>query len=109
MLWIPGKPVPWQRTRGGRSTEPRYGAWKTAAAWEMRSQWSGPPLNESVGITLSVTDSGIEVLLYESHLERPKGVRGDLDNYVKGVLDAAQGVVIEDDRQIREVGARFRR
>lgn len=108
-LWIPGKPVPWQRTRGNRSTEPRYGAWKEAAGWEMRSQWREAPLTEAVAISISVADSGIEVIFSESHLDRPRGVKGDLDNYVKAILDAAQGVVIQDDRQVRELGARFRR
>jgi Holliday junction resolvase RusA-like endonuclease len=34
------------------------------------------------------------------------GSRGDLDNYVKALLDAANGIVWMDDRQIDQLSAR---
>jgi len=40
--------------------------------------------------------------------QSPKKLRGDLDNYVKCVLDALQGVAFKNDRQIDKLTA-FRR
>ena len=43
----------------------------------------------------------------EARYVRPKGIRGDLDNYVKAVLDAGNGVLWEDDRLVVQILARF--
>jgi hypothetical protein len=38
-------------------------------------------------------------------LQFPQGVRGDLDNLVKAVVDALQNLVYLNDRQVRELHA----
>jgi Holliday junction resolvase RusA-like endonuclease len=47
------------------------------------------------------------------NLQRPKStkrkhpsVRPDLDNYIKSILDAVQGVLFEDDGQVVQMSAR---
>lgn len=103
-IWLPGRPVPWQRTRQGRVLEPRYRAWKEEAQWGMAASrpFAGP-----VSMEVTVTADGIEVVTQETTRSRVKYVRGDLDNYIKAVADAAQGFLFENDRQVTEVEARF--
>lgn len=101
---IPGRPVPFQRARsqgGQRYNDPRYADWKDRAGWLMKAarvRFDGP-----VAVTVEVTAGGLGVAFSEADRVRPKGVRGDLDNYLKAVLDAANRIVYEDDRQV--VGA----
>ena len=39
---------------------------------------------------------------------RPKGIRGDLDNYVKAIVDSLQGPAFFDDKQVVDLAARFK-
>lgn len=107
--WIPGKPVPWQRTRNGRRTDERYGAWKDLAAGVMlQARMPDGKLEGPVAARATVKPGGIAVVFYNvDYLERPRGLRGDLDNYVKGVLDAANGVMYGDDAQVSLIAAEF--
>ena len=112
---IPGKPVPYQRTRGSgkqRYSEPRYAAWREKASWALKlKRGRSAPIKGAVSVTLLIYEDGIEGVIHPMmtgpSMARPKGVRGDLDNYVKAVLDSANGIAFDDDRQCAEVYACF--
>lgn len=89
---VPGRPVPKGRPRVGRGRG--YTPARTRAAedvvrlWARRS-WVGPP----TALPLAVT---VVVWLMPGRL-------GDVDNFAKLVLDAMQGTVMVDDRQVRRL------
>ena len=109
MRVILGKPVPFARpgqtATGKRYTPARYREWKTAAAWQMKGERH---YDRPVRIRIVVRNNRIEYEFAETEQTRPKGLRGDLDNYTKAVLDAAQDAgVIEDDRQVVSIEVMF--
>lgn len=109
MRVILGKPVPFTRpgqtSAGKRFTPERYRLWKDAAAWQMKGQHLG---DKPVRVLIHVYSNRIEYDFAVTEPTRPRGIRGDLDNYVKAVLDAAQDSgVIADDRQVVSIEAIF--
>jgi len=119
VTWL-GKPVPWKRTSGSgkrRYTEPAYRAWKDSFGWAAKAAHEGNPWNESCAVAIQVASDGVKAvfvllstetgLVLSPIVERPKGVRGDIDNYVKAVMDSVQKIVITDDRLIVAVYASF--
>lgn len=112
---VPGEPVPQGRprftTRGGfpRAYDPpKSRAWKAAA----RAIFE----NEMKANKLKVLEGPLEVFvtatfkkpkkkkrptyLHETETTLLHDGRGDIDNIVKAVLDAAKGVVMVDDKQV---------
>ena len=92
---VPGRCIPCPRPRavkGGRAYYPkRYTDWLLEAKTEAyracgRIVWDGP-------VRLSVWFSGARA-------------NADIDNLLKSVLDAIQGVIIVDDKQVQMVEAR---
>lgn len=92
-FFVPGSAVPKQsfrvdarrRVRGYRSA--RVTAWQQTVAWHAREAMRGdPPLSGAVRMRL-------EFVL-------PSRRRVDLDNLSKAVLDALNGIVWHDDRQV---------
>ncbi len=119
VLWL-GKPVPWKRTLGSgnrRYTDPKYRAWKDDFGWCAKAAHAGPPWDTPTVVRIEIAPDGVRALFRplcdESKFgavriaERPKGVRGDLDNYVKAVNDSVQGIVVGDDRLIVCIVAAF--
>lgn len=51
-----------------------------------------------VKVYLSDTEVGLEITQRDEHTQ--KKLRGDIDNYLKTILDALNGVAYIDDRQI---------
>ena len=97
---LEGKPTPYVRmTQRGKFVKPaakRYLNSKAALAWQMRQQMGGRALfgREPLGVVITFG------------YERGADHRRDLDNEVKAVLDAANGVVWEDDRWVDVIHAR---
>ena len=91
---IPGKPVPAARprvTKHGTYNEQRYKDWLAVAKTYARQEWLGlPPMLGKVEVTAVFT-----------------GAHGsaDLDNLIKGLLDALQGIIIVNDRQVSHLEA----
>lgn len=98
-LHIAGKPVPYVRmTQRGKFVDPaakRYLASKEAIALQLRSQMRG---REPFG------REPLVVALWFHYVDGADH-RRDLDNEIKAVLDAANGIVYEDDRWIDVVQA----
>jgi Holliday junction resolvase RusA-like endonuclease len=85
-------PRPAPRPRFARSGHPYnegwYGAYLEELAWELRRCRKGPPHLGPVGV---------DVLFC-----RQDARKGDLDNYTKGLYDAANGIIWADDFQVRQ-------
>lgn len=116
------RPVPFTRTgsrNGRRYTPTRYREWRHLFAWACQQTHRGDPHPGPVAVSVTVatdythatfgfdTGDGFPPLPTVTPRGRPKHIRGDLDNYVKAVLDAAQGILFCDDRQVVHIEARF--
>jgi Holliday junction resolvase RusA-like endonuclease len=87
---VDGEPVPKQSfraVRGGGYTSPRVKAWQEQVAWNARIAMNGrSPITGPVAMRV------VFVLGNKR--------RVDLDNLNKGVSDAMNGIVFEDDTQV---------
>ncbi len=115
-LWLPGRPVPYDRAvsainrRTGRPMRvhsQRYRDWRALAAQAARcaarTTWTDP-----VSVWIGVEPERVEVHIGPHLATRPKGIRGDIDNYAKAVLDALQsGAVLADDRLVETLTVTF--
>lgn len=84
------------RKSGRAYHEPAYKTYRADLEAVLRSKWEGPPLEGPLVVT---------VLCYvkapkKSKLPFPKP---DVDNYVKGVMDAMNEIVFVDDWQVKRV------
>lgn len=93
MITITTKPVPVNQKYGiinGRMLlQKKYRDTKEAIAWEIKSQWKGGPLQDDVAVNL---------LVYFGNNRK-----NDIDGYIKIILDAAEGILYEDDSQVTEL------
>lgn len=91
-------PVPLARARvvAGRSYTPaRSAEFCETFRWLLREQGIRAPIRE---------DLALDLRFWRHHRGNN---RGDLDNLVKAVLDAGNGFLWEDDRQVVSLAARF--
>lgn len=70
-----------------------YLAWKEAAGFQIRAEVGQPLLDGKLGLLVSVYAKG--------------KLKGDASNYLKGLEDAANGILWHDDRQIKEATVRL--
>lgn len=121
-ITLSGRPIAYPRTRRSATTgvpilTPQYRQWLRTAGYEIRSAINRGDLeglgDAPVSIELIVDSDEILVSirpLADTLQYRPKHLRGDLDNYAKSVLDAAQLPLagwINNDRQVVRLLARF--
>lgn len=94
---IAGQPLPKPRprvTKRGTYTPPKYKLWETTVSLYTITWMSAnriDPLTGDVAVTL--------------HFRRKGKRRADLDNLVKAVLDALNGVAYGDDDQVTRIVA----
>lgn len=105
---LPGRPVPFARPASGHNPE-RYAGWRDAAAGRINLTRRGVTYDGPVHVEVYVYADGVVAAITGSTPDvRPSAVTGDLDNYVKAVLDAIQdGHLIDNDRQVQRVTAYF--
>lgn len=98
-ITIPGNPRPKQRPRlgkGGNTYTPKATrVAENGVATLLQNAMPGPPTDKPVAVCL--------------RFHRDNHRRADLDNLVKLVLDAANGVVWRDDAQVEQIHARLTR
>lgn len=90
-FWFAGNPIPKGRPRyGGRSprTPEATREWEETVGWQARAQFDHRPL---------LGPLGIEFIFYREDRRKV-----DLDNLEKAMLDGLQGILFEDDSQIKE-------
>lgn len=114
---IPGRPVPYDRAntirdrRTGKTRRvhsARYGGWRQMAAQAVALQRRGRTWAEPVKATIIVGPAGVDLAISPVIGSDRGGLKGDLDNYVKAVLDAAQeGGLILDDRWVVAIEVYF--
>lgn len=94
-IWVPGRPVPKGRPRMTRNghvyTPAKTHAYEAVVASAGADAMDGlPPLTGPVLLA---------ALFYGTR------ATGDVDNYLKSLLDGLQGVVFQNDRQVRMLAA----
>jgi len=94
----------------GRPRFGRHGAYTDKATKEYEeaiglaySAAGGPKF--SGNLRLTVTFSRDKIVCAIREVEQKSGVRGDVDNYVKSLMDGLNGVAYDDDGQVVDLRA----
>ncbi len=111
-LTVPLPPAHYQRPRpGGKGFYSPHT--QSLAEWQMilRNQmrrWQLEMIEGPVSVTLLVGAEATEIQIVPAvGVQRPKGVKADLDNIAKFDLDALQEVTYFNDSQVVYVAAQF--
>lgn len=105
-LWVPIKPrvKPRPRLSRNRAYTPEWAMEyerAVGAEWELQ-QWE--PFEGPVTVDIEYFKTGSLITVGEYH-EDVKGIRGDLDNFIKASLDALNSIAWLDDKQVMQIGA----
>lgn len=104
-VFVPHKPVPKGRprmTRRGRVFTPKRTLDAEAVvreAWGNNKKFAG-----TVGVVIILGSDGTLINVFP-HEAEPQKLRGDIDNYVKTIMDGLNGVAWDDDKQVTYVVA----
>ena len=113
-LTVPLPPAHYERPRPSRGRSKFYSPhtpalvdWRTLLTNQMRlhqhSKIEGP-----VSVEMTVSPTETIILVGAAHgVTRPKGIKADLDNIVKFVLDALEEAAYFSDGQVVHVAATF--
>lgn len=117
MIWIPLKAVAKQRAR---MTRPRRGrksrAYTPQPTVHFENGVAAGYVAEGgthygkmpVGVSIEIHKDGFTVEVFPLECSvRPVGIRGDVDNICKSVLDGLNGVAWDDDRQVELMTVHF--
>jgi len=62
------------------------------------------PINDPMHVTIRITRDGFSMnIAKQTDSVRPVGIRGDIDNYLKSILDGLNGVAWTDDKLVESV------
>lgn len=120
VITLQGEPIPQGRPRAAAwrtgtgqikaraYTDPRAARWRESAAWDVRRQWEGPPLDGplAVEIDLYFRCPPSDCRAKAPRPRRRHAKRPDVDNVVKNLLDLLNGLAWRDDGQVCELMAR---
>lgn len=65
--------------------------------------WDGPKFSGEVAVNIVVDAEGATVIVERMDVDSTSRLRGDLDNYIKTILDALNGVAWDDDSQVVKI------
>ena len=95
------EPVPFKRVMGGkrRYNDKRYSEYKDVLGYfALQAMHGQPPLTGAIKLSA------------DFYKPKPKSITsrnwGDVDNFLKAVMDALTGICYDDDRQVVDVHAR---
>lgn len=89
-------------TKRGTYTPKNTVEYEKAVAEAWAEVWPHP-VDCPVGVDIEIGSNYIDIEVYELvEARRPKGLRGDIDNYQKAILDALNKVAFEDDALVHE-------
>lgn len=104
-FYLEGRPHPKERprvTKTGHAFTPE----KTRKAEQrIRELYDGPKYSGEIAVHLVFDHEGTAVIIEGVDVDGKSKLRGDIDNYIKTVLDALNGVAWGDDNQIVKVTA----
>jgi Holliday junction resolvase RusA-like endonuclease len=109
-LFVNGKPHPKERPRFNRHTGSVYTPEKTERAEQrIRDLWEAAgyppfPAGTPLEVELIFNRDGTYVIVREIEQEKIE-LRGDIDNYLKTVMDGLNRVAWNDDKQVVQVKA----
>ena len=65
--------------------------------------WDGPVFEGEVAVHIVVDNEGTAIIVERVDLDVKTKLRGDLDNYIKTVLDALNSIAWKDDSQVVKI------
>lgn len=69
----------------------------------VREAYSGETAEHPVDVSISLYKNYFRVTITEHTDAKPSGLRGDIDNYAKAILDGLNGVAYTDDRLVKRL------
>lgn len=104
-ITVPGRPTPKGRPRLGRRGRVFTPEKTLEAEAVIRDAWDGPMFENPVSIDI-VFDAEQTIVTVTEWSGTKSKLRGDLDNYIKTLMDGLNGVAWLDDKQVHHVEAR---
>ena len=99
------RPVPKGRPRLGRRGRVFTPEKTLQAEALIRGSWDGPVFEGPVWVTIMFSTTEIHITVGESLDSPTSKLRGDVDNYVKTVMDGLNGAAWIDDKQVHHIEA----
>lgn len=102
-ITIVGRPVPKGRPRLGRRGRVFTPEKTLIAEGNIRMAWNGPKYEVPVSIDIIFNKDETTVTVAPMMETIPSKMRGDLDNYIKTLMDGLNGAAWLDDKQVHRI------